>query len=198
MRQNATVLSSFSNCLIRRLSRIWWRVNLPQTHSSNDSSTPSGLSANSERRRRRRSRESVGGSIAVQPAQRILAVLTLFCCALPLAAWAQGAGWVRTLVLAGLLVPVLLQAAGNLLGRGPRAPRQLNWDGQGRFSLYLADGTLEPVLLQPASRASARWIWLVLRGSNRYSLFLDRQAADPADFAALRRQLRTFPSSAGL
>ena len=134
----------------------------------------------------------------MRSAPRILAVLTLFCCALPLAAWAQGAGWVRTLVLAGLLVPVLLQAAGNLLGRGPRAPRQLSWNGQGQFSLCLADGTLEPVLLLPSSRTSARWIWLVLRGGNRYSLFLDRQAADSADFAALRRQLRTFPSSAGL
>jgi hypothetical protein len=62
----------------------------------------------------------------------------------------------------------------------------------------LADDTLEPVQLQHTSLASARWLWLVLRGSNRYTLFLDRQAADPADFAALRRQLRTFPPNAGL
>jgi hypothetical protein len=140
----------------------------------------------------------MGGSICVQSAPRVLATVTVFCCALPVAAWAQGAGWVRTLVLACLLVPVLLQAAGSLLVLGPRAPQQLSWDGQGQFSLCLADGTLEPVQLRPTSMVSARWLWLVLRGSNRYTLFLDRQAAHPADFAALRRQLRTFPASAGL
>ncbi len=120
-------------------------------------------------------------------------------CACPLALWQLGglAGrWQAAIaaVLASLLLPVLSQ---SILLRGPQAPRRLQWDGQGGYSLDLAGGYREPVCIHRASLASARWLWLVVRGQRRYTLFMDRQRVDPAAFAALRRQLRTFRRSHG-
>ena len=120
-------------------------------------------------------------------------------CACPLALWQLGglAGrWQAAIaaVLASLLLPVLSQ---SILLRGPQAPRRLQWDGQGGYSLDLAGGYREPVHIHRASLASARWLWLVVRGQRRYTLFMDRQRVDPAAFAALRRQLRTFRRSHG-
>ena len=63
-------------------------------------------------------------------------------CACPLALWQLGglAGrWQAAIaaVLASLLLPVLSQ---SILLRGPQAPRRLQWDGQGGYSLDLAGG----------------------------------------------------------
>jgi hypothetical protein len=62
----------------------------------------------------------------------------------------------------------------------------------------LADGSVVAVQLQPGSLVSSRWLWLVLRGCNRYHLFIDRHHSDPGAFAAIRRRLRTFPPAGGL
>lgn len=128
----------------------------------------------------------------------MLAGFVLFCLSLPVATWAQGAGPLRCVLLAGATVPLVATAARLLLGRGSRAPQRLDWDPDGQFSLVLADGRVEAVQLQPGSLASSRWLWLVLRGSNHYHLFVDRQRSDPGAFAAIRRRLRTFPQAGGL
>lgn len=115
-------------------------------------------------------------------------------CACPPALWLLGGSagrWQAAVaaVFGSLLLPVLSQ---SILLRGPQAPRRLQWDGQGGYSIDLAGGYREPVNIQRASLASARWLWLVVRGQRRYTLFVDRQGVDPLAFAALRRQLRTF------
>jgi hypothetical protein len=120
-------------------------------------------------------------------------------CACPLALWQLGglAGrWQAAIaaVLGSLLLPLLSQ---SILLRGPQAPRRLQWDGQGGYSIDLAGGYREPVTVHRASLASARWLWLVVQGRRRYTLFLDRQGVDPSAYAALRRQLRTFRRSKG-
>jgi hypothetical protein len=97
-------------------------------------------------------------------------------------------------VLGSLLLPVLSQ---SILLRGPQAPRRLQWDGAGGYSIDLAGGYREPVTVHRASLASSRWLWLVVQGRRSYTLFMDRQRVDPAAFAALRRQLRTFRRSPG-
>ena len=126
------------------------------------------------------------------------AAFALFCLALPIGAYAQGAGLPRSLLLAGVTLGLLWAAWRPLLGRGRRAPRRLHWNAAGQFSLELADGSVDAVQLQAGSLASSRWLWLVLRGSNHYRLFFDRQRSDACAFAAIRRRLRTFPPSGSL
>ena len=135
----------------------------------------------------------------LQSSYGLLLAVWLSVCACPLALWQLGgvAGrWQAAIaaVLGSLLLPVLSQ---SILLRGPQAPRRLQWDGQGGYSIDLAGGYRESIHVDRASLASARWLWLVVRGRRRYTLFIDRRRVDPAVYAALRRQLRTFRHSKG-
>lgn len=149
-------------------------------------------------RRRRRARSPVGGSLALVGSPRLLAAFGAYCACLPVAAWALGSGPWPTLALAALSAGLVWRAWRQLLPHGPDAPRRLVWDGEGHWQLWFADGCCDVVQVQHSTLVLGPWLWLRLAGRRRHSLLLCRHDTDPAAFAALRRQLRTFPADAGL
>ena len=135
----------------------------------------------------------------VRPCRSLLVAVWLLVCAAPPALWRAdqaGGGWAAAVaaLVALLALPLLSR---HILLRGPQAPRRLQWDGQGGFQLTLAGGYSEAVCLQRTSLVSARWLWLVVQGRRRHTLFFDRQQLDPAAYVALRRYLRTFRTTHG-
>ena len=143
-------------------------------------------------------RSPAGGSLALDGSPRLLAAFALYAASLPAAAWALGSGPWPTLALAGLLAALVWRAWRQLLPQGPHAPRRLAWDGEGGWQLWFADGCCDVVQVQHSTLVLGPWLWLRLAGRRRHSLLLCRHDTDPAAFAALRRQLRTFPADAGL
>jgi hypothetical protein len=88
----------------------------------------------------------------------------------------------------------------TLLLRGSGAVRRLRWDSQGQFELDLAGGYTDRVQLCQGSLGTTHRLWLVLHGRRRYHVYIARDRAGGAGYAALRRCLvvrRSAPQGIG-
>jgi hypothetical protein len=136
------------------------------------------------------------GSLVLTPARWPALLALAYVISLPVAVAASGGDFrlLRGILAVVATAPALACLRRDLLRRGVGAVRVLRWDAGGGFHLDLAGGRRVPACLAHGSFGTTGCLWLVFRGAERHTVFIDRAATDPAAYAALRRLLRRLPA----